>query len=87
MIGICYSPNIAANVWEIKVVKYTDLLFLIGAGILCGGFGGQNTCSNSIQALGAGHGKVEFMVGSSTKTGKLHLVPFRKGHQDLAQDQ
>ena len=57
-VGIKFGPDIVVNVWEIKLVEHVDLLFLIEADILCGGSGGQNTCFNSIRALGGGHREV-----------------------------
>ena len=47
-VGIRFAPDIVVNAQEIKVVEYADLLFFIEADVLCGGFGGQNTCFNSI---------------------------------------
>ena len=74
------------NVREIKVVEHADPLFLIGSDVLCGGYEGQNTCFNSIWALGGGHREVEFTVGPSTKTAALHWAPFRRGHKEVAPD-
>ena len=70
--GIRFGPDIVVNTQEIKVVGYVDPLFLIGADVLRGGSGGQNTCFNSIQVLGGGHGEVEFTVEPSTKTAALN---------------
>ena len=85
-VGIRFGPDIVVNIWEIKVVEHVDPLFLIGEDILCGGSGGQNTCFNSIQALGGGHREVEFTMGPSTKTAALHWAPFRRGHEEVVPD-
>ena len=82
-IGIRFSPDIIINIQKIKVIEHSDLIFLIGADILCRGSGSQNTCFKSIWSLGTGHGKIDFTVGLLTKTAELHWPPFRKGHQDL----
>ena len=74
------------NFRENKVVEHEDPLFLIGADVLCRGSGGQNTCSNSIQVLGGGHGEVEFTMGPSIKTAALHLAPFRRGYEEAVPD-
>ena len=84
--GIRFSPDIVVNVWEIKVVEHADLLFLIGADVLCRDSGGQNTCFNSTWALGGGDGEVEFTMGPSTKTAALHWAPFRRAHEEAALD-
>ena len=85
-VGIRFGLGIVVNVREIKVVEHANPLFLMGADVLCGGSGGQNTCFNSIQALGGGHGEVEFTMGPSTKTAALHWAPFRRGHEEAVPD-
>ena len=77
---IRFGPDIVINVWEIKVVDHAYPLFFIAADILCRGSGGQNTCFNSTQVLGAGHGEVKFTLGPSIKTAALHWASFRQGH-------
>ena len=81
-----FDPEIMVNIWEIKVLEHADPLFLIGADILYRGSWGQNTCLNSIWALGASHGEVEFTVEPSTKTITLHWAPFKKGQKEVALD-
>ena len=85
-VGIRFGLDIMVNVREIKVVEHVDPLFLIGADVLCGGSGGQDTCFNSIWALGGGHKEVEFTMGPSMKRATLHWAPFRRGHEEVAPD-
>ena len=39
--GIRFGQDIIVNIWEIKVVENIDLLFMIGADILCRGSRGR----------------------------------------------
>ena len=63
-LGTQFGLDIRVNVWEKKKIEHMDLLFLIGADVLCGGCGGQKTCLNSTRVLGAGPREIELMVGS-----------------------
>ena len=79
--GIRFGPDFVVNVWGIKVVEHADPLFLIGADILCGGSGGQNTCFNSIWALGGGQRRGGVHSGALNKDSCFALGALQKGPQ------